>query len=67
MFSRLDGRTKSCNFNTEAKKKHPPLNEGAKEQSDGLLYILSAQPTPLVLHQQTQDIQSYVCHSCVCR
>ena len=43
-----------------------PLNEGAEEQSDGLLYILSAKPTPLVLHQQTQDVQSNICHSRVC-
>lgn len=43
-----------------------PLNEGAKEQPDGLLYVLCAQPTPLVLHQQTQNVQSNICHSRVC-
>ncbi len=51
---------------TEAGRNYLPLNEGAKEQSDGLLYVLSAQPTPLVLHQQTQNVQSNICHSCVC-
>lgn len=37
-----------------------PLNEGPKEQPDAPLDVFSAQPTPLVLHQQTQDIQSQV-------
>lgn len=27
-----------------------PLNEGTKEQSDGFLDILCAQPAPLVFH-----------------
>lgn len=43
-----------------------PLDEGAKKQPDGFLNVLSAQPAPLVLHQQTQDVQSNICHSCVC-
>ena len=47
-------------------EKELPLDEGAKEQSDGLLNVLSAQPTPLVLHQQTQDVQNNICNSCVC-
>lgn len=44
-----------------------PLNEGTKEQSDGFLYVLCAQPAPLILHQQTQNVQCHICHSCVCR
>lgn len=43
-----------------------PLNEGTKEESDGFLDVLCAQPAPLVLHQQTQDVQGDVCQSGVC-
>lgn len=46
--------------------KKKPFNEGAKEKSDGLLDVLSAQPAPVILHQQAQYIQCNICHSCVC-
>lgn len=37
-----------------------PVNKGPKQQSDGLLNVLSAQPAPLPLHQQAQDVESHV-------
>lgn len=43
-----------------------PFNKSAKEQSDGFLDIFCTQPAPLVLHQQTQDIQSDICQGSVC-
>lgn len=37
-----------------------PVNKGPKQQSDGLLDVLSAQPAPLPLHQQAQDVESHI-------
>lgn len=37
-----------------------PVNKGPKQQPDGPLNVFSAQPAPLLLHQQTQDVQSHL-------
>lgn len=54
-------------YKKRAEKKILPLNKSPKEKSDGFLNVLSTQPAPLVLHEQTQDVQSNICHSCVYR
>lgn len=38
-----------------------PVNKGPKQQPDGPLNVFSAQPAPLLLHQQAQDVQSHLC------
>jgi len=45
---------------------YSPFNKSAKEQSNGFLDVFCTQPAPLVLHQQTQDIQSNICQGSVC-
>lgn len=34
-----------------------PVDKGPKQQPDDPLNVFSAQPAPLLLHQQTQDVQ----------
>lgn len=42
-----------------------PVDKSSKEQSDGLLHVLSAQPAPLFLHQQAQDVQDHLSQCCL--
>lgn len=37
-----------------------PVNKGPEQQPDGLLNVFSAQPAPLPLHQQAQDVKSHI-------